>query len=77
MPGRAQDVLAFEEAVLKLLPDHGGRLLTRHVVLTRTDGDPLEIQVIALPDEAALSDYLEDPSRADPARTHDRDAIIV
>ena len=75
--GRARDVARFEDDVLTLLPDHGGRLLSRDVVVDRHDGDPLEVQLIELPHEAALSEYLADPVRADLVRTHDRDAIIA
>lgn len=75
--GRALDLAAFEDAVLALLPDHGGRLLARDGVVDRRDGDPLEVQVIEMPDEEALTGYLRDPARIDLARTHDRDAVIA
>ncbi|MCW2645360.1 MAG: hypothetical protein JWP07_1469 [Pseudonocardiales bacterium] len=75
--GRAHDLAAFEDAVLVLLPDHGGRLLSRDSVVDRRDGDPLEVQLIDMPDEAALAAYLQDPARTELARTHDRDAVIA
>lgn len=75
--GRAQDLNAFEDAVLALLPGHGGRLLSRDRVVNRRDGDPLEVQVIDMPDEAALTAYLQDPERTELARAHDRDAVIA
>ena len=75
--GRAHNPAAFEDAVLALLPDHGGRLLARDSVVDRRDGDPLEVQLIEMPDEEALAGYLRDPVRADFARTHDRDAVIA
>jgi len=74
---RAHILAAFEDAVLALLPDHGGRLLARDSVVDRRDGDPLEVQLIEMPDEEALAGYLRDPVRADFARTHDRDAVIA
>ncbi len=74
---RAGDLAAFEDAVLALLPNHGGRLLTRDRVLDRQDDDPLEIQLIEIPDEEALAGFLRDPVRIDLARTHGRDAIIA
>ena len=74
--GRAQDLSAFEDAVLALLPKHSGRLLARDCVVNRADGDPLEIQLIELPGEDALAAYLGDPVRTELARTHERDAII-
>ena len=50
-PGRGHELAAFEDEVLALLPEHGGRLISRHVVIERDDGDPLEVQVIEMPDE--------------------------
>lgn len=75
--GHAHDLAAFEDAVLALLPDHGGRLLSRYSVVDRRDGDPLEVQLIEMPEGAALTGYLQDPVRTDLARTHDRDAVIA
>jgi uncharacterized protein (DUF1330 family) len=75
--GRARDVARFEDDVLTLLPDHGGRLLSRDQVVDRHDGDPLEVHLIEFPHEAALSEYLADPVRADLVRTHNRDAIVA
>jgi uncharacterized protein (DUF1330 family) len=75
--GRADDVARFEDDVLTLLPDHGGRLLSRDLVVDRHDGEPLEVQLIEFADEAALSEYMADPVRAELARTHDRAAIIA
>ena len=75
--GRAHDLETFEDAVLALLPNHGGRLLARDSVVDRHDGDPLEIQLVELPDEAALASYLRDPARSDLASRHARDALIA
>jgi uncharacterized protein (DUF1330 family) len=76
-PGRGQDLAAFEDEVLALLSEHGGRLISRHVVVERDDGDPLEVHLIEMPDEEALAEYLHDPVRVRLAHTHDRDAIIA
>lgn len=76
-PGRAHDLTAFEDEVLALVPEHGGRLITRHVVVDRDDGDPLEVQVIEMPDEEALVGFVHDPVRARLARTHDRNALVA
>lgn len=76
-PGRGQDLAAFEDEVLALLSEHGGRLISRHVVMEREDGDPLEVHVIEMPDEEALADYLRNPVRVRLAHTHDRDAVIA
>jgi uncharacterized protein (DUF1330 family) len=75
--GRGRELAAFEDAVLALVPAHGGRVLTRENVVDRRDGDPLEVQVIELPDPAALAAYLADPARERLARLHDRDAVIA
>ncbi|HLT83317.1 MAG TPA: hypothetical protein VKZ83_03700 [Phototrophicaceae bacterium] len=76
-PGRGRDLARFEDEVLALLPEHGGRLVSRHVVSDRESGDPLEVQLIEMPDEAALTAYMQDPARARLARAHDRDAVIA
>ena len=76
-PGRADDLAAFEDAVLALLPDHGCRLVSRDYVAERREGDPLEVQLIEVPDDGALNAYMEDPIRATLARTHERDAVIA
>jgi uncharacterized protein (DUF1330 family) len=76
-PGRGEDLAAFEDAVLDLLPSHGGRLLSRDRVVDRQEADPLEVQLIEVPDEVALSGYLADPARAALAKAHGRDAIIA
>ena len=75
--GRAADFAAFEDAVLALLPVVGGHLVARDTVVDRRDGDPLEIQLIEMPDDAALAQFLRGPIRIDLARIHDRDAIIA
>ena len=35
------------------------------------------MQLIEMPDEVALTSYLQAPARIELARTHDRDAVIV
>lgn len=76
-PGRGRDLARFEDEVLALLPEHGGRLVSRHVVSDRESGDPLEVQMIDMPSEEALAAYMQDPARARLARAHDRDAVIA
>jgi uncharacterized protein (DUF1330 family) len=74
-PGRGKELAAFEDAVLALLPAHGGTVIARDTVLDRDDGDPLEVQILELPDEDALTAYLNDPGRA--AVLGQRDSIIA
>lgn len=75
--GCAEEVAAFEDAVLALLPRHGGRLIGRDVVTDGGADDPCEVQRIEFADEAGYSAYLADPERADLARRHRRDEIIA
>jgi uncharacterized protein (DUF1330 family) len=75
--GRGDDLAAFEDGVLGLIPKHGGSVISRGRVIDRQHGDPLEVQVIDLPDDAALAAYMQDPVREELASTHDRDAIIA
>jgi hypothetical protein len=71
--GRAADLVSYEDRVLQLLPDHGGKVLQR----ARTDGEPgqpLEVQLLQLPSEEALAGYMADERRA--ALSGDRDAAV-
>jgi uncharacterized protein (DUF1330 family) len=71
VPGREAELSSYEDTVLALLPRHGGRVASR---VRRIDGEegPLEVQVIHLPDEAALEAYRTDPARVALAETHRR-----
>jgi uncharacterized protein (DUF1330 family) len=61
----------YEDAVLGLVPKHGGKVVSR--VRRVGDGEgPLEVQVIHLPDEAALQAYMVDPVRISLADVHRR-----
>ncbi|MGC5166350.1 hypothetical protein [Luteimicrobium sp. DT211] len=74
--GNGDLLAAYEDAVLALVPEHGGEV---HERMRRTSlpgeprgGDPLEVQVIGLPDDDALAAYLADPRRTALADTRDR-----
>jgi uncharacterized protein (DUF1330 family) len=69
VPGREADLIAYEDTVLALMPRHGGRVVSRVRRLEGEDG-PLEVQLIDLPDEAALESYRTDPARVALAETH-------
>ena len=73
--GEGAGLHAYEDAVLPLLADHGGRLVSRHTVAPRQAGDPLEVQMIELHDRAALDAYLVDPRRL--AREGQREQSIA
>ncbi len=62
-PGEDDALCAYEDDVLALLPDHGGRVVSR---VRRRAGEvgPLEVQIIDLPGDSALDAYLADPRRA-------------
>lgn len=51
---------AYEDAVLPLLAEHGGRLERR----LRTLDDRVEVHLLSFPDEAALAAYRADPRRS-------------
>lgn len=71
------DLLAeYEDAVLALVPEHGGEVHER-VRRAAAPGeprgdDPFEVQIIGLPDDAALASYLADPRRTALADVRDR-----
>lgn len=73
VPGREADLIAYEDAVLALIPAHGGRVVSR---VRRIDGEPgpLEVHLIQLPDDTALEAYLADPVRVAMADT--RQAVV-
>lgn len=70
-PGEESALIAYEDAVLRLVPVQGGHVVSR----VRTDGVgdvPLEIQVLQFPSEAALEDYMDDPNRLELQADRDR-----
>jgi uncharacterized protein (DUF1330 family) len=72
--GERERLVAYEDAVLALLADHGGRVLQR----LRTPGgsdEPLEIHVLEFPSEAALEAYMQDDRRV--ALADDRTRAIA
>jgi hypothetical protein len=71
--GREADLISYEDRVLRLLPDHGGRVLQR-ARAAGEPGRPLEVQLIQFPSEEAFAGYMADERRA--ALSDDRDAAI-
>ena len=70
--GQEEQLAAYEGEVLALLGRHGARLVSR-VRNERVTGDqPLEVQLIELPDEAALEAFMRDPERLALAGRRDR-----
>ncbi len=73
-PGQDADLSAYEDRVLSLLPEHGGRVVQRARRTAAGDG-PLEIQTLEFASQAALDSYTSDPRRT--ALAADRDAAIA
>jgi hypothetical protein len=85
-PGADDALTAYEDEVLRLVPAHGGTVVSR--VRRLADGtsaapgpgepgagEPLEVQVISMPDGAALDAYTNDPARL--ALSAARDAAVA
>jgi putative acetyltransferase len=77
-PGMEAALSAYEDKVLGLIPEHGGRVLERGTVLpgSRHDGEPpTEVQFLMMPSEASLDAYMNDPRRL--AMAAERDASVA
>jgi uncharacterized protein (DUF1330 family) len=77
-PGMEAALSAYEDKVLVLVAEHGGRVLQRGAVLpgSRHDGEPpAEVQLLQMPSEASLDAYMNDPRRL--AMAAERDAAIA
>ncbi|WP_152360796.1 hypothetical protein [Microlunatus speluncae] len=72
LPGQEQGLADYETEVLAVLGRHGATLISRVSNPQYTDQLPYEVQVIDLPDEAALESYLQDPDRAALSEWRDR-----
>ena len=72
-PGEEDGLVAYEDAVLAMIPEHGGRVVQR----ARTDGSgnqPLEVQLFEFQSEAGLDAYLADTRRV--ALTAQRERVV-
>jgi uncharacterized protein (DUF1330 family) len=69
-PGAEGALIDYEDRVLMLLADHGGRVLQR-ARTDASDGMPLEIQILEYPSQAAFDAYVTDGRRAALAAAHD------
>jgi uncharacterized protein (DUF1330 family) len=77
-PGMEAALSAYEDKVLRLVAEHGGRVLERGTVLpgSQHDGDPpTEVQFLEMPSEVSLDAYVNDPRRL--AMAGERDAAIA
>jgi uncharacterized protein (DUF1330 family) len=78
-PEQESALSSYEDHVLGLLADHGGRVLQRVGVIADTSGtghgeQPAEVQILEFPTEEALNAYLSDSRRL--ALAADRGAAI-
>jgi len=73
-PGASNALAAYEDQVLDLVPEHGGRVLQR-ARGSGEAGQPLEIQFLEFPSAAALDEYMADGRRT--ALAHVRDRAIA
>ena len=66
---REDEVASYEDQVLELLGEHGGRLLSRVKAIGE---QPCEVQIITFESEDALSAYMDSPERAALSAVRDR-----
>ena len=69
--GAEQELVEYEDAVLQLVPAHGGRVRER-VRTDGADGAPLEIHLLEFPSDEALDAYMQDPARLERGGARDR-----
>lgn len=74
VPGQADAMAAYEDAVLALLPENGGEV-THRLRGTGADGSPDEVQVFRFASRAAVDSYLADPRRL--ALSDERDRVVA
>jgi uncharacterized protein (DUF1330 family) len=72
-PGAEDGLIAYEDRVLGLIPEHGGRVLQR-ARGSGTAGQPLEIQMLEFPSAQELDAYMTDDRRR--ALAGERDKVI-
>ncbi|MFW0788355.1 hypothetical protein [Gordonia sp. CPCC 205333] len=73
-PGHEAALTEYEDTVLALLPEFGGRVYQR-VIGSGEHDHPHEVQILGCPTQAALDTYLTDPRRM--ALASVRDATIA
>ena len=70
-PGGRDDLTAYESAVLRIVEEHSGRVVTR-MQTDESDNGPDEIQVLQFPNDEALARYMADDRRTELANERDR-----
>jgi len=72
-PGAEGGLIAYEDSVLGLVPEYGGRVLQR-ARGSGTAGQPLEVQLLEFPSAQALDAFMTDGRRQ--ALAGERDRVI-
>jgi uncharacterized protein (DUF1330 family) len=72
--GQEADLVVYEDRVLRLLPDHGARVVQRARTAGNAD-EPLEVHLLEFPSEDALNSYISDERRT--ALSDDRDRAVA
>jgi uncharacterized protein (DUF1330 family) len=70
-PGAEDGLIAYEDRVLSIVPEHGGRVLQR-ARGSGTAGQPLEIQLLEFPSAQALDAFMADDRRQSLADQRDK-----
>ncbi|MFJ3670605.1 hypothetical protein ACIPSE_29525 [Streptomyces sp. NPDC090106] len=73
-PGRADALAAYEDRVLALLGEHGGKVVQR-ARADGAEGRPDEVQLIEFTERAGYDGYLSDERRT--ALAAERDAAVA
>lgn len=61
-PGQRDALIRYEDAVLALLSNHGGRVLHRVVAEAASDG-PIEVQILEFDEPGGVDSFMADPRR--------------
>lgn len=71
--GAEDGLTRYEDRVLGMVPDHGGRVIQR-ARGSGGEGQPLEVQILEFPSAQALEAFMTDGRRL--ALTDERDRVI-
>jgi uncharacterized protein (DUF1330 family) len=70
VPGRLDELIRYEDRVVALVADHGGRVVDRLRNLGKEG--PSEMHVLHFPSQESLDSYMNDPRRVVLAGDRDR-----
>jgi uncharacterized protein (DUF1330 family) len=73
-PGAEDGLIAYEDRVLRIIPEHGG-LVRQRARGSGAAGQPLEIQILEFPSAQALDAFMTDGRRQ--ALAGERDKVIA